>query len=193
MIRHVETLSLTGHSDITFANGNVDRGATITVTLGDGSFVDASAETNGHYVVNGSPSADILIGGRGADTLSGAAGDDQLNGLRGADILTGGDGADTFGFENVAESTNKARDLIIDFDAATDRIELSEIDARTDKAGDQAFRLVDHFTHAAGQLTLTYDAEDNVTHVKGDVDGDGKADLFFDVSGELTDVTGFLL
>ena len=79
------------------------------------------------------------------------------------------------------------------FDAAVDHIDLSQIDARTDKAGDQAFHLVAKFTHAAGELVLTYDSGANATHVKCDVDGDGKADLFFDVTGHLTDTSGFVL
>lgn len=192
-IRHVELVNLTGNSHIAFANGNVGGRETMTVTAGDASFVDASAETSGHYSIVGSAGNDILIGGGGADNLEGGGSDDQLIGGRGADVLTGGEGVDTFSFELTSESTKKAHDLITDFGVGTDRLDLTEIDARTDKGGDQAFHLVAKFTHAAGELTLAYDAETDTTHVKGDVNGDGKADLWIDVAGHLTDATGFLL
>ena len=193
MIRHVETLSLGEAIDITFANGNVDKDATMTVNLSAASRVDASAEIDGHFVINGSIEADTLIGGRGADTLSGGAAVDQLTGGRGADVLTGGDGGDSFIFARTADSTKKAADLIADFGASEDHIDLSQIDARTDKDGDQAFHLVAKFTHAAGELTFKFDADANVTKVQGDVNGDGRADLVFEVSGHLTDATSFIL
>jgi Ca2+-binding RTX toxin-like protein len=192
-IRHVETFNIGAASSITFANGNVDRGATMTVTMANPSLVDASAETNGHYLVNGSSGNDTLIGGHGADTLFGGGSDDQLTGGGGADQLAGGAGVDTFIFQLVTDSAKKAHDTITDFDAGSDHIDLSAIDARTDKAGDQAFHLVANFTHTAGELTLTYDSGADVTHVKGDVDGDGKADVWIDVAGHLTDTTGFVL
>lgn len=192
-LHDVETLSLSGACDITFANGNVDKGAVMTVSVGDASRLDASAETNGHYAMTGSGGADTLIGGRGADSLSGGSGDDLLTGGKGGDLLSGGDGADSFIFTVAADSTKKALDLVTDFNPSEDHIDLSLIDARSDKTGDQAFHLVDDFSHSAGELTLKYDAEANVTHVKGDVDGDGKADLSFDVGGQLTDTTGFIL
>ena len=192
-IRHVEQLNLGQPCDITFANANVDAGATMAVYASGVSRLDASAETSGHYILNGSGSADTIIGGRAADTLVGGGGDDQLTGGRGADSLQGGDGGDVFFFTSTGDSSKKALDVVSDFDAAVDHIDLSQIDARTDKAGDQAFHLVAKFTHAAGELVLTYDSGANATHVKCDVDGDGKADLFFDVTGHLTDTSGFVL
>jgi Ca2+-binding RTX toxin-like protein len=192
-LRHVETLTLQFASDITFADGNVGARETMTVLMNVGSRADASAETAGRYVFNGSSDADTIIGGRGADTVSGGQGDDQITGGRGADSLIGDTGADSFIFTATADSTNRAHDLITDFDAAEDHIDLSAIDARTDRANDQAFHLVAKFTGVSGQLTLTYDADDDVTLVRGDVNGDGRADLYIDVSGHLTDTAGFVL
>lgn len=193
-MKHVEALSLFAASDITFSGGNVAAGATLTVNVyADATRLDASAETTGHYGMNGASGDDTLIGGRGQDTLNGGSGDDVLTGGKAGDQLTGGDGADSFIFTRAGDSTKKAADLITDFNSASDHIDLSLIDARTDKAGDQAFHLVANFTHAAGQLVLTYDADANITHVQGDVNGDGRADIWIDVVGQLTDVTGFVL
>src|SRR5215207_4837699 len=44
--------------------------------------------------VNGTSSADTLVGGAGPDTIQGFAGDDRLSGLEGNDIIRGGTGSD---------------------------------------------------------------------------------------------------
>lgn len=193
MIRHVETLNIIDGSNMVFKNAVVDGGATMSVNLAGAARVDASAETGGHYDIHGSASSDELVGGQAADTLSGGGDNDELTGERGADVLTGGEGEDSFIFTRTADSTKKAADLITDFGPSEDHIDLSQIDARTGKDGDQAFHLVAKFTHTAGELTFKFDADANVTEVQGDVNGDGRADLVFEVSGHLTDATGFIL
>jgi hypothetical protein len=99
------------------------------------------------------PSAfDVVVGGSGADTVSlatisgalgvaaptfvyGLAGNDVLNGSgmtgklwldggAGADTMTGGSGANTYLYDSVSDSTASAMDIITNFHAAADQIDL---------------------------------------------------------------------
>ena len=76
---------------------------------------------NGNDVLFGNAGADTLIGSNGIDKLNGGAGDDIINGGRGKDILSGGDGADIFSFSY----GDGWRDVVTDFDATEDLIDLS--------------------------------------------------------------------
>ncbi len=79
-------------------------------------------------ILNGGAGNDTLIGGSGSDTLIGLQGDDALQGKGGADIFL-------FGFIRSGE-----RDRIADFVIGEDVIDLSQIDANRDRAGEQSFR-----------------------------------------------------
>lgn len=68
----------------------------------------------------GGDNDDIIHGGAGADKLRGDAGNDTLFGEGGRDKLWGGSGADTFVF-----STGSGKDVIKDFSAGTDVIDVS--------------------------------------------------------------------
>lgn len=63
---------------------------------------------------------DIMAGGAGADLVRGLGGDDILIDGAGQDTLDGGDGADIF-----VLSADGERDRIVGFDAARDRLDLS--------------------------------------------------------------------
>ena len=132
--------------------------------------VTGNASNNGLYgnagdnLLDGGAGTDTLSGGAGADTLAGGTGTDNLNGGTGNDTLTGGTGTDTltggsgddvFDFNSGELGTTTATaDVITDF-TATDRIDLSSIDANAAAANDQAFSWVSAtsgFTAAGGQL-----------------------------------------
>ncbi len=83
---------------------------------------DAGADT-----LDGGSGNDTLVGGTGNDLLGGGAGDDSLTGGRGVDQLTGGSGADTFLFTSRVDSLHGASDLITDFSAARDLINVSAL------------------------------------------------------------------
>ena len=68
--------------------------------------------------LKGGGGADELKGGGGADELTGNGRNDRLDGGRGDDTLKGGGGADVFVLTG-------GRDLALDFNAATDRIDAS--------------------------------------------------------------------
>jgi hypothetical protein len=181
---------------VVMADGDLAAGATMTVR-GDDAFAvdfDASAERSGAYVVYGSRADDTLTGGGGADDFVSTDGADRVTGGLGADIMDGGgdSSADVFIYESAADSTRKAPDLVIL--GAGDVIDLSAIDARSDKAGDQAFRIVAAFDGHSGELVIQPDHKDgSLTDVLGDVDGDGRADLVIHLYGDQTGFTGFVL
>jgi len=178
----------------TMNDANVAAGRTMNVAAFSATSIllDATAETDGVYSVIGSAGADTVIGGLGADSFIGGAGDDVLIGRDGADVLEGDDGADSFVYRSLEDSTRKHADLILDLSAG-DSIDLSNIDARADKAGDQAFHQVAAFTGSAGELILKFDADANQTTLAGDVDGDGRADIAILLSGDQTGFTGLVL
>ncbi|SET83790.1 calcium-binding protein [Oceanicella actignis] len=147
----------------------------------------------GDDLLIGNDGRDTLIGDRGADTLTGGRGADRLIGGRDADKLRGGAGADVFVFEKVEDSAPGAADVIQDFGDGPDKIDLGGIDADLGAAGDQAFALAGtKFTGAAGELII-FNAGGK-THVQGDVDGDGAADLAIILNGKpALDAGDFLL
>ncbi|MBP2307334.1 calcium-binding protein [Azospirillum melinis] len=134
---------------------------------------------------------DVLLGGNGNDTLIGGYA---------ADLLDGGAGADVFSIRNLTESTLAAPDVIINFNGAVvaaealkglasyatagaegDRIDLSEIDAISGTAGNDAFTFIGTAAFsAAGQLR--YQASGAVTLIEGDVNGDRTADFRIQVN-----------
>jgi len=129
-------------------------------------------------VLTGDGGVNALTGGHGNDVLGGGLGNDWLFGGAGADRLYGGTGADKFVFASPADSAGATFDSVFDFKPSDgDRIDLSQIDASTTAAGDQAFAFIGTggFTGAAGQVRYVKEASD--TYVYADANGDKVADL----------------
>lgn len=134
----------------------------------------------------GGSQRDYLVGNHVGNQLAGNGGNDVLNGLGGDDTLSGGAGADEFRFTALGGT-----DQITDYVEGVDRLNLSEIDANTGVAGNQAFALVAAFTGAAGQAVLTYAG--GVSTLRLDVDGDGQSDLDIAMAGQVTNTANWLL
>lgn len=146
----------------------------------------SAAETlfgeNGDDEIYGNGGADTIYGGAGDDQLEGGDGNDVLSGGGGRDDLTGDAGADLFRYYLVSESTPAGIDRIRDFDSAQgDKIDLSLIDASTLVGGNNDFVWANSFTLLAGQLVVQAVAGSGAYMVRGDVNGDGVADLEFEV------------
>jgi serralysin len=140
------------------------------LTLTGSAAINATGNTQDN-ILTGNDAINTLTGGAGNDTLLAWAGNDILVGGAGKDILTGGTGADVFDFNLIAESGVgvAAYDVITDFLAGTDRIDLLTIDANVAVAGDQAFSFMgtSAFT-GAGQLRYSFDGTN--TLVQGNID-----------------------
>ena len=172
-------------------------------TLSGSSTVDGLDGGSGKDKVTGGGGADDLYGESGRDRLMGGADDDYLDGGKGrdklsggddADILHGGNGADRFILAKVTQSTPDAPDTILDFTSGKDQIDLSQIDARPDAKGNNAFVFIGDrpFHGRAGELRYEFSGGDTV--VQGDTDGDGIADLAIVLTGKLAlTVSDFLL
>ncbi len=137
--------------------------------------------------------SDRLYGRAGDDMLFGEAGADAFYGGLGADIMTGGDDAgrrDRYIYFNAAESGvgDGNRDVITDFVAGEDRIELSRIDADITQGFKQGFDFIGDaaFTGTGGELR--YEQVGGNTIVQADRDGDGAADFEIELTG-LMDLT----
>lgn len=121
-----------------------------------------------------------VAGVRSFDLINGGLGDDTIVGGYGADSLTGGDGHDTFVFLN--DSSKPGMSAFVTDLTDDDTVDLHLIDADLTKAGDQKFRLVDHFTGHAGEATLMV-FEGESTGLLLDTDGDGHEDISITLGG----------
>ena len=138
--------------------------------------------------VIGGSGGDHLVGDGGVNVLTGGGGADTIEGGDGSDLMSGGSGADVFVFSAAHDSG----DAIVDL-SDEDRIDLSHIDADTERAGNQAFHIVDHFDGHAGQLMLTYDSTSDTTIVLGDTDGNFVPDFGMVLNGDQRDFAGWTL
>ena len=127
---------------------------------------------------------DRLLGGGGNDSIAGGAGDDRILGGRGADRMAGEGGADTFAWRDTGDSRIGQEDVIVDFDSGLDLLDLSQIDADTGRAGNQAFVFIDTaaFSGTAGEVRAVRDMAFNV-RIEADTDGDSLADFAVDLVG----------
>ncbi len=108
------------------------------VTLGASGTYDALA---GNDVVSwaGLAFAATVNGGNGNDSITGGTAADSILGGNGADTLIGGAGADTFVYYD-GQSPNTAMDVITDFNAAEDKIDLSNMTIASSGGGVQGLQ-----------------------------------------------------
>ncbi|MEI6745270.1 MAG: type I secretion C-terminal target domain-containing protein, partial [Methylococcaceae bacterium] len=131
---------------------------------------------------------DQLTGTAKNDKLSSLEGNDTLIGGLGADVLTGGLGTDVFKFNDIKETglAVKTRDTITDFKTSEgDKIDLSGIDANTNRAGDQAFTKLDIGAKFSGKFSSTGQLFfDTTTQILwGNVDTKAGADFSIQLNG----------
>ncbi|KNG92919.1 calcium-binding protein [Pseudaestuariivita atlantica] len=135
--------------------------------------------------------SDRLYGRAGDDMLFGEAGADAFYGGLGADIMTGGADAgrrDRYIYFNAAETGVGAgnRDVITDYVAGEDRIELSRIDADLTQGFKQRFDFIGDAAFSGTGGELRYEQTGGVTIVQADRDGDGVADFEIELTGTHT-------
>ena len=177
-------------SDTLYGNAGDDL-----ILAGDDS--DSLYGGDGADTLNGGLGGNALYGEAGNDILVGGAGSELLIGGLGADTITTGGGPDKIDYQAVADSATGSSDLITDFNAAGDVLDLSGIDANTTIAGDQSFTLYSSKPAIGTPGDLWYvDAGDGV-HLTlfGDVNGDTFADfeLRLVISSGIFDASDILL
>jgi serralysin len=134
---------------------------------------------DGDDILDGVFDDDVLFGGAGNDTLLGGDGDDLLIGGAGNNIYVGGYGADVFRFTSLG-----VKDTIKDFTRGVDKIDLSQLDAKTGGAVDPFKWLGDGaFTKTAGELHTV--RIDGLNYLEGDVNGDGIADFSIQTNNKI--------
>jgi len=161
-------------------------GMTIDLNIGV-AFGTVTAATSGTDKLSGIEDVlggafdDVIIGNKGDNTLDGGDGNDRLTGGKGADILTGGAGTDVFVFASHKDSQPGHADVITDFTAGADKIDLSAIDAIKGTAG-SAFTLSDTAPtdgHAAG--TVWFNAATHTLYAS--INDDAKAEVAITLTG----------
>jgi Ca2+-binding RTX toxin-like protein len=202
------SVSFTGVEDFLIAAGsghdNVRTGGGRDILRG-GSGNDVLRGGGGNDSLSGGLGDDTLVGGGGQDRVVGDEGDDTFISSRGRDVLIGDEviyrgipssgerGADTFRFNDIGSVADFwETDTIMDLDSL-DTIDLSRIDADVTAAGDQAFVLVDSFSGAAGQATLTKETYGTATTLSLDTDGDRAADIMISLVGDHRAFDNFVL
>lgn len=134
-------------------------------------------------VMIGNTGNNTLNGDVGNDTLNGGNGNDSLIGAAGADSLTGGVGVDTFVYSAVAQSIGVNQDTITDFVSGTDRINLSQIDANVNVAGNDAFTFIGSASFT-GPGQVRYDAGTGL--LQANINGTFAPELQIQLSGNPT-------
>jgi hypothetical protein len=83
--------------------------------------------------------------------------------------------------------------VITDFVSGTDKIDLTSIDADSQRGGDQAFTFIGTgaFTGHAGELRV--EIAGPWLHIMADVDGNGQADFALVVNGPVLTASDFIL
>jgi Ca2+-binding RTX toxin-like protein len=138
---------------------------------------------NGFENLRGSRFNDVLTGSAGANRIEGGEGNDILWGSAGRDHHSGGAGADQFLYRNAGEAGKgaSARDVITDFEAS-DRIDLSRIDANNSRSGNQAFAWIGSAAFSApGQLRYTVAKGNGL--LEGNVKGSSGAEFQIEILG----------
>lgn len=125
----------------------------------------------------------------GFDSLAGGGGADTLVYSDGRDELTGGGGTDTFLI--LASDASAVGCRIWDLKAG-ETLNVSIMDADLSTAANDAFRLVQSLTGAAGEAAWTYDSDRDLSLLQLDRDGSG-GDLIIEVSGDQRDFAGLVL
>lgn len=172
---HITVTAAKGHSLLLYFT--LDHTADTMNLLG--AKVTGNSSSN---IITGGLVHDTLKGMGGSDTLNGRSGDDLLIGGSGKDDLTGGLGTDTFQFLKLSDSgvRGSTRDVIRDF-SYNDIIDLSKIDANTERRGNDKFRWIDDdgFSGRAGELRYSKSGV-----LSGDVDGDKRADFSIEIAND---------
>lgn len=179
-----------GHQLLNLASELQDRDVFFIGSL----FDDTLTMGNGNDTINGLSGNDSLSGRGGNDVLNGGGGRDVLTGGAGRDSLFGEAGADRFVLAAASDSvTGAQRDVVRDFVAGVDMLDLRRIDA-IPGAGDDAFDFIETAAFSGAGGELRYEFSGGRTIISGDIDGLNGADFEIALTGNIVLAgTDFLL
>jgi VCBS repeat-containing protein len=183
----IEAINGDGFAGVTILGGLVDDVIDLSgIALSGIAQIDGRT---GNDTITGSAGDDTILGSGGNDALFGGAGSDAINGGAGLDQLTGGADGDHFVFaKSDSGKTTSTADLLMDFFAGQDLIDLSLIDANSKNgaATNEAFSFIGTaaFSKVAGELRYEVDGTDS--YVSADWNGDGKADFMLHLANVTT-------
>uniref|UniRef100_UPI001652F11B M10 family metallopeptidase C-terminal domain-containing protein n=1 Tax=Serratia marcescens TaxID=615 RepID=UPI001652F11B len=109
----------------------------------------------------------------------------------GADELWGGAGKDIFVFSAASDSAPGASDWIRDFQKGIDKIDLSFFNKEAQSS--DFIHFVDHFSGAAGEALLSYNASNNVTDLAVNIGGHQAPDFLVKIVGQVDVATDFIV
>ncbi|MFQ8432631.1 calcium-binding protein [Amaricoccus sp. W119] len=107
----------------------------------------------------------ILEGNQDDDTLLGGSGDDRLVGGVGDDLLRGRGGDDTFVFGSIRGGE---RDRVLGFAIGEDLIDISRVDAKSWRSGNQSFTFDDSGEGGSGRVWVEEDPDGHGSLVHAD-------------------------
>jgi len=177
-----------GDEVIELANEGIDLvRSTLAIDLSAIANVENATVTSAADVdIKGSDADNVLTGGNGSNEIDGGAGNDTLRGNFGADMLIGGTGADTFVWIGINESRLSASDLVADFEAGIDKLDLRGIDAMASVAGNQDFVLDANGDFAQGEIRLVDHGSFLMLEANADLDAAVELAIRFDGIGTLS-------
>jgi hypothetical protein len=118
------------------------------------------------------------------DTFRGDSAANLFQGGAGQDTYFLGAGRDLVDIDRITESpVGAGRDVVLDFLAGTDRLDLAGVDADTTIAGDQAFRFVGTAAHGDTPGVIGFFVSGDNTIVRGGTDTDGTPEFQIQLSG----------
>ena len=133
----VEELIIDGNAQLIIKGGSFAELELVDAQDNSGGVTFNANDPDGDATPNPLAQALEIVGGSGVDTLTGGDGTDDITGGLGGDTLTGGGGADDFIIDSAEESMARfaieegvntlkdGYDTIVNFDLATDEIDLS--------------------------------------------------------------------
>jgi serralysin len=155
-----------------------------TLEIGTGPSTVYGGQGNDLITVHAGAVGEVLYGDLGDDTIIGGPGPDTIIGGAGADVLTGGGGADVFVYTAISDSPASAPDRVLDFNPATNHVDLSALNTTQLAAGDVALSYVAAFDGRPDEVELSYSAATNQTSLLIDTTGGRIADFAVLLSGQ---------
>jgi serralysin len=156
------------------SGGGVVTNNLVTATAGASSVLAAATGTTTLY--GNGLAGEYLDGGKTETVMIGGAG---------TQFFYGGTGSDIYTYLAVADSTPQSSDAIINFNVATDSIDLHSLNASPGSATPVAFTFIGSapFSSAGGEVCVIQNVAANQTLVEADLVGDSSADLYIRLTG----------